>query len=212
MLKDKTAERFVAYIKKYPELYEHLAGIVQKNIPGSVKKPIIVDLGAGPGLLSQAIHNSIPKAKIIAIDPSSKMIEIADENNKYKNFESRIGVSEKIPITNGSSDIVVSRFSLTYWKKPKDSFVEINRVLKPKGKMVLEFLNKDFPRRRLFLIKIHMHVKGAGSDLVRYHIDAYKTAYSIDSVKKFLYDSNFKIISEERHKKDWKYIVVAQKK
>ena len=80
------------------------------------------------------------------------------------------------------------------------------------GKVVIEFLNKDFPHWKLNLIKMNMILKSAGSDVIRYHIDAYKTAYSISSVKKLLKDSGFKIILEEGSKDDWKYLIVAQKK
>ena len=212
LLRDITIERFTKYMKKYPELYENLAVIVKKNIPRSVKKPYIVDLGCGPGLLSLEISKKIPKARIIGVDPSVKMLETANKNIKQDNFQTRIGKSDKLPIENNSVDIVVSRFSLTYWDKPKDSFTEINRVLKPGGRVVLEALNKDFSKWRLFLIKIHMFFKGAGGDVVRYHIDAYKTAYSVDSVKKLLTSSGFKITYTEGVKEDWKFIFTAKKK
>ena len=211
LLKDNTIERFTKYMKKYPEFYENLADIIKKNIPRSVKKPCIVDLGCGPGLLSLEISKKIPKAKIVGVDPSVKMLEIANENVKKDSFQMMTGTSEKIPIKSNSADIVVSRFSLTYWEKPQDSFAEISRVLKPGGRFILEALNRDFPKRRLFLIKIHMFFKATGGDVVRYHIDAYKTAYSIDSIKKLFSDSGFKIIYEEGSKKDWKFIVVAKK-
>ena len=212
LLRGITIERFTKYMKKYPELYENLAVIVKKNIPRSVKKPYIVDLGCGPGLLSLEISKKIPKAKIIGVDPSVKTLEIANENVKQDNFQTMAGTSEKIPVKNNSADIVVSRFSLTYWDKPKDSFTEINRVLKPSGRIVLEALNKDFSKWRLFLIKIHMFFKGARGDVVRYHVDAYKTAYSVDSVKKLLTSSGFKITYTEGIKEDWKFIFIAKKK
>ena len=211
-LNKNTIGGFTKYMKKYPEFYENLTVIVKKNIPRSVKEPCIVDLGCGPGLLSSEISKKIPKARIIGVDSSVKMLETANKNIKQDNFQTMIGKSDKLPIENNSVDIAVSRFSLTYWEKPQDSFAEISRVLKPSGRFILEALNRDFPKRRLFLIKIHMFFKAAGGDVVRYHIDAYKTAYSFDSVKKLFKDSGFKIISEEGDKREWRYIVVAQKK
>lgn len=211
VLDNTTILRFEEYIKKFPELYNYLAEIVKKNISKSNKKPIIVDLGCGPGLLSQKMFEKIPSAKIIDVDPSSEMLKFANKNNKNKNFETRLGSSESIPVTNITADIIVSRFSLTYWKKPKDSFAEIYRVLKPKGKVVIEFLNKDFPTWKLFFIKMRMHLRFAGYNEIRYHSDAYKTAYSIDLVRKLFRDSGFKIIYEEGKKKDWKFIMIGRK-
>jgi len=203
---------FENYIKRFPELYDYLADIVKKNISKSVKNPLVIDLGCGPGLLTHTIFRKIPNVKIVDIDPSPKMLEFANKNNENKNFETRLGNSENLPVTNDSVDIVVSRFSLTYWKKPRESFAEINRVLKPKGKFVLEFLNYDYPRYKLFFIKMRMHLRSAGSGVIRYHIDAYKTAYKIDSVKNLFSNSDFKIIYEEGKEKEWRHIVVGQKK
>jgi len=211
-LDEKVIKSFQDYIKKFPELYDYLADIVKKNISKKVKNPVVMDLGCGPGLLTQTIFERISNVKVIGIDKSEKMLKFAKENNENTNFETRLGSSEKLPVTNDSVDVVVSRFSLTYWNKPRESFEEINRVLKPKGKFVLEFLNKDYPAYMLFLIKIRMHLRSAGSKVIRYHSDAYKTAYKIESVKKLLKDSNFEIIYEEGEQKEWRHIIVGKKK
>ena len=210
---DRTAEKFAKYMKKYPNLYEYLAKIVQKHIPSS--KPMIIDLGAGPGLLSLEIHKKIPDANIISIDPSPKMLQLAHENARkvgFETFKTMRGASEKIPLKDNFADIIVIRFSLPYWKQPKDSFVEMFRVLKPNGKVILETLNKDFSKFRLFLIKLHMLLNSAGGDVTKYHIDTYKSAYTIDQVVRFLTDAKFTIIEKEGKKEDWKFIVVAEKK
>ena len=76
---DRTlAEEFEKYMKKYPELYNYLASIVKRNVLRKTKKPIIIDLGIGPGLLSQKIFEKIPDAIIIGIDPSKEMLNIVN--------------------------------------------------------------------------------------------------------------------------------------
>jgi len=206
-----TADDFSEYMKKFPELYRYLASIVKKNIPKSVRKPIIVDLGVGPGLLSLEMCNQIPNAEIIGIDISENMLDVANKNVKKEGFQTILGSSEKIPI-NKEVDIVVSRFSLTYWKNPIESFNEIHRVLKQSGKIVFEVLNKDFPGWKLFLIKIRMFFNSASSNIIRYHIDAYETAYTIDSFRNILKKTGFEVESAEGVKKGWRFIVVAKKK
>jgi len=212
-LNETTVKQFEKYMRKFSDLYKYLADIVKENISRKTKNPVIVDLGIGPGLLSKEISEILPDSKIIGVDPSKDMLKVASKNVKSKNFEARLGSSEQIPVTSGSADVVVSRFSLTYWSKPKESFQEIYRILKPGGKVILECLNRDFSKLKLFYIKLRMTFNLAGENVVRYHTEAYDTAYSMASVRKILKDMGFKITYVEgNNKKEWKYIVVAEKK
>lgn len=208
VIDEKKAKSFEKYMQKYPELYEYLAKVIKKNIPKSVEEPIIVDLGTGPGILLSKLREIIPESNIIGIDPSKHMIGII---NKKSGIKTMIGNSENIKLDDNYVDIVVVRFNLTYWKKPHDSFKEINRILKPGGKIILEFLNKDFSKLKLFGIKSHMILNKSGLDIAKYHIDAYKTAYSLESVERLLKSNGFKITYREGEKKDWKFIVVGKK-
>ena len=210
-LNEKTAEKFSDYMKKFPELYSYLVSIVKKNIPKNFEKLIILDLGTGPGILYFEINKQIPKAQVIGIDPSDKMLKVANKNIKNNDFKTMRGKAEKIPLKNDSVDIVVCRFSITYWEKPEVGFTEIFRILKPGGKIVLEVLNKDFPKLKLFIIKLHMFINKAGNEVIRYHSESYKTAYNVKQVENFLRNSNFKIIFKEWKKRDWKFIIVGEK-
>ena len=211
---NKTTEKFVQYMEKYPTLYENLAKIIQKNLPQSPSKPLIVDLGAGPGLLSAEIRKLMPETNVISLDVSIKMLEMAEKHafkDDFRKFGIILSMSENIPLKSSSVDIVVSRFSLPYWEQPKVSFAEVFRILKPGGRVVLDALNKDFPKWKLFLIKLHMFINLAGRNVVRYHIDAYEIAYTIEQVGCFLTDAKFLIIEKEGNKKDWKFTIVAEK-
>lgn len=202
-------KKFERYMKKYPELYKKLAFLVKKNIPVSIIKPVIVDLGVGPGLLSKELKIILPDAEIIGIDPSDEMLRLSERNAEIKTVK---GTSENIPLDDKSVDILVSRFSLAYWERPIDSFREIHRVLKPGGRFILEALNKGFSKWRLFLIKLHMLFKGAGLTVANYHVEAYKTAYSIENVEHLFKTTGFKISYREGgDKKDWRFIIVGVK-
>ena len=211
ILTDKSIKNFDSYMKRYPELYRYTTGIVKKNIPKKVDKPVIIDLGAGPGLLSSEMGKQIPNSQIIAVDPSDKMLDLANKNVKKEGFKTLLGASDNIPLENDFADIIVSRLNLTYWNKPEDSLVEIRRVLKPGGKIVLEAINKEFPKHYLFLIKIRMFFKSAGLDVIRYHMDSYKTAYKFQHIEMLLKKTGFEITYRDYNKNYWKYLIVSKK-
>jgi len=213
LVDDETAEEFTTYMKKFADLYMHLSKIVKNHTTTS--HPYILDLGCGPGLLSFEILKLIPDATLIGIDPLKKMLSLAKNNRDESGvhiFEPLLGVSEKIPLKDKSIDTVVSRFSLPYWKQPKDSFLEIFRVLKPNGKIVFEALNRDFPKWKLFCIRIGMLLNRAGRDVTKYHVDAYDLAHTQEEVEMLLKKSGFAILEKEGKKSEWRFITVAEKK
>jgi ubiquinone/menaquinone biosynthesis C-methylase UbiE len=115
-------------------------------------------------------------------------------------------------LKDNSIDTVVSRFSLPYWKEPLDSFLEMNRVLKPNGKIIFEALNRNFPKWKLFGIKVGMLLNRAGRDVTKYHVDAYALAHTQEEVEMLFNKSGFAILEKEGKKSEWKFIIVAEKK
>ncbi len=200
-------------MKKFNDLYIALSVIIKKYTKTS--KPYILDLGCGPGLLSVEILKQFSDATVIGIDPLLKMLKLAEENIKplsNAGFIAILGVSEKIPLKDQSINTIVSRFSLPYWKHPQESFIEMNRVLKPKGIVIFEALNREFPKWKLFGIKIGMLLNRAGRDVTKYHVDAYELAHTLEEVERFFKNAGFTIIEKEGKKSDWKFIVIAEKK
>ena len=213
-INDNIAKEFTKYMIKYPDLYKNLAYTIYKEIAQDIKNPIILDLGSGPGLINKEIKNLLPDSVILSLDESIKMLKNAEKyhynpNNKFIN--SILSIAENLPLKSNSIDILVSRFSLSYWKNPKKAILEVNRVIKPGGKFVLEILNKKFPKWKLFLIKIHMYINFAGSNVVKYHIDAYNNAYDIDQVILLLKSGGFNISRRKGYPKGWKYKIIATK-
>jgi len=208
------AKQFTKYMEKYTKLYFALAKKTQINIPKSIKKPIIVDLGTGPGLLSIELNKLIPEAHIVGIDPSIHMLSIANKkflDKDCKHCNLTMARIENIPINNNYADAIVSRLSLSSWENPKKGFSEIFRILKPDGILILEALNKDFPKWKLNLIKLHMKLNKAGKTVTKYHIDYYRNAFSIMQVEQFLSETGFDIIRKEGKKSEWKFLIIAKR-
>jgi len=61
----------------------------------------IIDLGTGLGILSIEINKLLPQVKIIGVNISSEMLEIAKKNADeigMSNYETRLGSAEDIPV------------------------------------------------------------------------------------------------------------------
>ncbi len=95
----------------------------------------LLDVGTGPGMLPIRIAERFPKSKIVGIDLSEKMIEIACKNkarcNAPANVEFKVMDAKTLEFGDNSLDMVVSTGALHHWKKPVLVLNEIRRCLKP---------------------------------------------------------------------------------
>jgi len=109
-----------------------------------VESPTVVDLGAGPGFLAVELGRLRPRARIVGVDPSSEMLQIAGQNASnagLSNYEARQGTAEEIPLESGCVDLVVSQSSFHEWQDPQKGLAEIYRVLRPGGSLILKDYN-----------------------------------------------------------------------
>lgn len=97
----------------------------------------VIDLGSGAGndcFIARA--ETGPFGKVIGIDFTPEMIAKARENAEklgFNNVEFRTGDIERIPVTAGVADVVVSNCVLNLVPDKKRVFCEIFRVLKNGG-------------------------------------------------------------------------------
>jgi arsenite methyltransferase len=97
----------------------------------------VIDLGSGAGndcFVARALVGE--KGKVIGIDFTEKMIEKARANAEtlgYNNVEFRFGDIEKMPITAGVADVVVSNCVLNLVPNKRNVLQEVYRVLKSGG-------------------------------------------------------------------------------
>jgi ArsR family transcriptional regulator len=99
---------------------------------------VIADLGAGEGAFSLLLAQRAKK--VIAVDTSAKMIEVAREQamrNGVKNVEFRLGDMEEVPIKTATVDLVFFSQSLHHALHPSRALAEANRILSPGGRIVI---------------------------------------------------------------------------
>jgi ubiquinone/menaquinone biosynthesis C-methylase UbiE len=116
--------------KATQEVYRRLAAQVAVEVEAGE----ILDVGSGPGHLAVELASLLPEIKIVGLDLSASMIEIAEKNAAKMGVSDRItfrrGDAAQIPFVDCAFDFVVSSWSLHLWEDPARVFAEIYRVLK----------------------------------------------------------------------------------
>jgi len=111
---------------------------------------VIADLGAGEGAFALLLAERA--TRVIAVDSSAKMIEVAREQarrNGVKNVEYRLGDMEELPIDDGAVDLVFFSQSLHHALHPERAVEQAWRILSPGGRIViLDLLKHRFEEAR----------------------------------------------------------------
>ncbi len=126
-------------------VYAPLARRIVACLSSSELRPTIVDLGSGPGHLAIELCRLRPQARVISVDSSMEMLHIARENASkagVSNHEARQGSAEEIPLEPGSVDLVVSQSCFHEWEDPHKGLMEIQRILRPGGSLILKDYNR----------------------------------------------------------------------
>lgn len=150
---DQAARRRVVHKRqdKMRAFFDSVAGRLGKNyVPGQSWKAVaeallrlmppltIADLGAGEGAFAVLLAQRA--RKVIAVDTSTKMIDVGREralSHGVTNLEFRIGDMEDVPIDNAEVDLVFFSQSLHHALHPDRAIAEAFRILAPGGRVVL---------------------------------------------------------------------------
>lgn len=126
-----------SYERGRPEYPETAINFLVENMPIE-NGMTVLELGAGTGKLTKAL---LPfGAKLIALEPVAEMREKLKAN--APGAEVMDGVAEKIPLADGSVDVVLVAQAFHWFKGPQ-ALKEIYRVLKPDGVLALIYNVRD---------------------------------------------------------------------
>lgn len=101
---------------------------------------IILDIGTGAGEPGMSASSIAVNGRVIGIDISEEMVRTANETAKHKsmkNYESILYDGYKIPFADETFDAAISRNGIMFSPDFSKSMSEVNRVLKPKGRVVI---------------------------------------------------------------------------
>jgi ubiquinone/menaquinone biosynthesis C-methylase UbiE len=125
-----------------------------ENIPDDFSGSML-DIPAGTGVLTYEKYKNMNKAKIICMDYSNDMLEIARrrfENNNLNNIECKQGDVGNISFEDGTFDMVLSMNGIHAFPDKEKAFIEIKRMLKNGGHFIGCFYAKGITKRTDFFI------------------------------------------------------------
>jgi demethylmenaquinone methyltransferase/2-methoxy-6-polyprenyl-1,4-benzoquinol methylase len=184
--------------------YDFLNHILSLNIDKSWRRKVvrmaaeknpetILDVATGTADLAIALQKTNPK-EIVGVDISQGMLDVGHKKIEGKGLTNliqlKLGDSEDLPFDDNRFDVATVAFGVRNFENLEKGLLEILRVLKPGGKLiVLEFSQPDsFPFRQLYRFYFKNILPTVGRAISK---DSSAYTYLPDSVDAFPYGSAF---------------------
>lgn len=104
----------------------------------------VLDLGCGAGQFSLALKKRYPKAQIVAIDISKKMLQQAGNKQTWRKKWSLIQADmANLPFQPGSFDLIFSNQTIHWSDNAQSLFAELQRVMATDGCLLFSTLGPD---------------------------------------------------------------------
>ena len=92
---------------------------------------VVADVGAGTGALLGAIRSAAPAARVVALDVSAGMLQIA---RTRRGASAVLADALALPLAGGTADAVILAYVLFHLADPARAVAEAARVLRPGGR------------------------------------------------------------------------------
>lgn len=198
---DKSKEKIESMFDEIAPSYDKLNHLFTFNIDNKWRKEIakyifannfivknILDLASGTGDLTKALLE-LNAENIYAADISGNMLEIQKKKIRDNRLKLIRADALKLPLDENYLDIVTIGFGVRNFEYLEKSLFEINRVLKPGGKLiVLEMFKSAGLKTKLFNIYFGKVMPYFGNKISK---SKYAYSYLFKSVNSFLNVNEF---------------------
>ncbi len=105
----------------------------------------VLDVACGTGEFERLLLTENSTQSIVGVDISEKMLVIAKQKcSIFPQVSFHTASASALPFTSNSFDVIVSANSFHYFDDPLAALIEMKRVLKPDGKIVILDWCKDY--------------------------------------------------------------------
>ncbi|MBC7880054.1 MAG: methyltransferase domain-containing protein [Anaerolineae bacterium] len=122
---------YARYRPSYP------TAAIDAIVQGFVGGAVAADIGAGTGISARLLADR--GLRVIAIEPNTAMAEAA---LPHPNVHYQAATAEQTGLETASIDLV-GCFQAFHWFEPEVSLVEFHRILKPQGRLVLVWNDRE---------------------------------------------------------------------
>jgi ubiquinone/menaquinone biosynthesis C-methylase UbiE len=105
----------------------------------------VLDIGTGPGSIPLTLQRVHPEAGFFGCDICYGMLRMACAAGKKKHVPLLFaaGDGQQLPYGDNAFDVIISLFALHHMDRPEDLLREVDRVLKPGGRLLIIDFRRD---------------------------------------------------------------------
>ncbi len=100
-------------------------------------QPVVLDLGAGPGLFLRALTQRTPGIRAIGVECAPYMLEAVDPLPAGAEIVNEDLHDPHLPLADGSADAALASVVLHEMHQPIRALLELRRCLKPGGRLLI---------------------------------------------------------------------------
>ncbi len=127
-----------SWIASYERIQKSIAGFSESVLAAAAAKPgeKVLDVGCGTGTTTGKLAAAVgDKGHVLGVDISEPLVDVAREQ-KLMNATFAVSDAATYPFDPATFDLVFSRFGVMFFADPVVAFKNLQRALKPTGRLV----------------------------------------------------------------------------